>query len=100
MREVQWQRYTFPQLGMARNSAAFRQHSSKVIRFENTGNWSAKEYLPMGYLQNRETGTNLFWQIEHNGSWHWEIGDTCLLYTSSSAALCSAKFTHTKFLAG
>ncbi len=76
MREVQWQTYTFPQLGMARNSAAFRQHSSKVIRFENTGNWSAKEYLPMGYLQNRETGTNLFWQIEHNGSWHWEIGDT------------------------
>ena len=76
MREVQWQKYSFPQLGMARNSAAYRQHSSKVIRFSNTGNWSAKEFLPMAYLLNKETGSSLFWQIEHNGSWHWEIGDT------------------------
>ena len=75
MREVQWQKYSFPQLGMARNSAAYRQHSSKVIRFSNTGNWSAKEFLPMAYLLNKETGSSLFWQIEHNGSWHWEISD-------------------------
>ena len=29
----------------------------------------------MGLLENTETGSNLFWQIEHNGSWHWEISD-------------------------
>lgn len=29
----------------------------------------------MGYIQNTETGNGLFWQIEHNGSWHWEISD-------------------------
>ena len=29
----------------------------------------------MGYIENTETGTSLFFQIEHNGSWHWEISD-------------------------
>ena len=29
----------------------------------------------MGLLENTEPGSNLFWQIEHNGSWHWEISD-------------------------
>jgi alpha-galactosidase len=39
----------------------------------------------MGYLENTETGTNLFWQIEHNGSWHWEISDqTAHLYLALS----------------
>ena len=41
----------------------------------NTGNWSTKEYLPMGYLSNEEADTAIYWQIEHNGSWHTEIGD-------------------------
>ena len=26
----------------------------------------------MGYLENEEMKSGLFWQIEHNGSWHWE----------------------------
>lgn len=29
----------------------------------------------MGYISNTETGSMLFWQIEHNGSWHSEISD-------------------------
>lgn len=29
----------------------------------------------MGYVANTETGSRLFWQIEHNGSWHWEVSD-------------------------
>ena len=26
-------------------------------------------------MENSEVHTGLFWQIEHNGSWHYEIGD-------------------------
>lgn len=74
-REMQWENYSFPQLGMAMCQPAEIQRSSKVIACTNIGNWSAKEYLPMGVLQNTETGSNIFWQIEHNGSWHWEISD-------------------------
>ncbi len=51
------------------------QRSSNHLHISNTGNWSAKEYLPMAYLENTEVHTGLFWEIDHNGSWHWEIGD-------------------------
>ena len=74
-REMQWESYSFPQLGLALCQPEEVQRSSKVIGATNIGNWSTKEYLPMGLLENTETGSNLFWQIEHNGSWHWEISD-------------------------
>lgn len=74
-REMQWETYTLDKLGIAQSQPDIEQRSSKVIGVTNTGNWSTKEYLPMGYLENTETSTNLFWQIEHNGSWHWEISD-------------------------
>ena len=74
-REMQWESYSFPQLGMALCQPEDIQRSSKVIGATNTGNWSTKEFLPMGMLENTETSSCLFWQIEHNGSWHWEISD-------------------------
>ncbi|MFD2876503.1 hypothetical protein ACFTAO_11950 [Paenibacillus rhizoplanae] len=48
---------------------------SKRIAASNTGSWSAAELLPMAVLRNKESGSSLFWQIEHNGSWHWELTD-------------------------
>lgn len=74
-REMQWQSYTLEQLGIGQAQPAAIQRSSKAVGVTNTGNWSTKSYLPMGYIENKETGSNLFWQIEHNGSWHWEISD-------------------------
>ena len=74
-RELNWKCYTLPELGMDQVQPERIQRSSGMIRVSNTGNWSAKEYLPMGYLENTCVGTGLFWQIEQNGSWHWEIGD-------------------------
>lgn len=74
-REMQWQEYTLEQLGIALSQPLVEQRSSKAIGITNTGNWSTKEYLPMGYLENTEMGSSLYWQIEHNGSWHWEISD-------------------------
>lgn len=74
-REMDWQTYTLPQLGLGQSQKTSEQRSSKAANFTNTGNWSTKEYLPMGYIENTETGTSLFFQIEHNGSWHWEISD-------------------------
>lgn len=74
-REMNWKKYTLPELGMELIQPKADQRSSNMIRVSNTGNWSAKEHLPMAYLENAETGTGLIWQIEQNGSWHWEIGD-------------------------
>ncbi|MDR1559495.1 MAG: alpha-galactosidase [Clostridiales bacterium] len=74
-RELLWQSYSFEQLGIAQSQNYKAQRSSKSIGVANVGNWSTKEYLPMGVLENTEQGNTLFWQIEHNGSWHWEISD-------------------------
>lgn len=74
-RELQWQFYTLEQVGLGMAQSLDYQHSSKVLGVTNVGNWSAKEYIPMGYLENTETGSALVWQIENNGSWHWEISD-------------------------
>lgn len=84
-REVQWKNYTLPELGLEVSQPREKLRSSKEFAVTNTGNWSAKSYLPMGCVTNRETGARLFWQIEHNGSWHWEISDqTSHLYVQLS----------------
>lgn len=74
-KELHWNQYSLDQLGMSSNQPVDTRRSSKTIGIGNTGNWSTKEYLPMGYLENKECGSALFWQIEHNGSWYWEISD-------------------------
>lgn len=74
-RELQWRFYTLDEVGLGLSQPVSEQRSSKVFGASNVGNWSSKEYIPMGYLENTETVSALMWQIEHNGSWHWEISD-------------------------
>lgn len=69
--EVQWKTYSLPDLGLY----PVYNFSLKRIAVTSTGSWSSSEHLPMGYIENTDTGNNYFWQIEHNGSWHWEIGN-------------------------
>lgn len=68
-REGDWQEYTLPELGMA----CINDLATKRIKASNTGTWSTKEYLPMGAAVSE--GCTLLWQIENNGSWHWEMGN-------------------------
>ena len=74
-REAQWKNYTLAQLGLEQSQPSTSLRSSKEFGVTNTGNWSAKCYLPMGCITNKETGSRLFFQIEHNGSWHFEVSD-------------------------
>ena len=74
-KELCWQIYTLKELGLSVSQPKIMHRSSKTIGIGNTGNWSTKEYIPMGYIHNREMDASLFWQIEHNGSWYWEISD-------------------------
>lgn len=74
-KELQVKEYSLPDAGMEFAQFKAPVRSSKAFEITNTGNWSAKSYIPMGYVANTETGSRLFWQIEHNGSWHWEVSD-------------------------
>lgn len=74
-KEFNFHSYSFPELGLGQTQPTVNQRTSSTIELTNTGNWSTKKYLPMGYLENTDGDTSLYWQIEHNGSWHAEISD-------------------------
>lgn len=70
-RENNWKIYTPADLGLDRTTP----FALKRIGASNNGTWSSKEYLPMGAVENVTTENVFLWQIEHNGSWQWEISD-------------------------
>jgi alpha-galactosidase len=72
MCEAQWQSAPPSRWGCLENG----NFSLNAIAFNNIGSWSTMSFLPMGMAENRDLGVTWFWQIEHNGSWHWEISDT------------------------
>ena len=69
--ELQWKENPLSQLGS--NYFVHNTSSSKRIQIRSIGSWSSGEYAPMACLRNRTNGTMTFWQIEHNGSWNWEL---------------------------
>ncbi|MDX2226220.1 MAG: glycoside hydrolase family 36 protein, partial [Verrucomicrobiae bacterium] len=68
--EAQFRRRNLSELGLPGVGGATAR-----LAWSNSGTWSSSNMLPLGYLENTEAGTTLFWQIEHNGSWHFEIAD-------------------------
>ena len=69
--EMRWKDYSMADLGMSKAGNT----TFKRICCSTCGTWSSGEYLPMGYVENTETGQGIMWQIEHNGSWYWEMSD-------------------------
>ena len=69
--ELQWRELSLYDLGYRNYSEPGA--SSKRIQIRSLGSWSSGEYLPMGCLRDPVRGTMEFWQIEHNGSWSWEL---------------------------
>jgi alpha-galactosidase len=53
----------------------------------SAGTWSSGTYLPMGGVVNRRTGHTWIWQIEHNGAWHWQVGEYTRRQTETSRAI-------------
>lgn len=70
--ELNWRRQTLREAGIGYKNL---HASTKRICISNTGNHATKEYLPMGILHDKRRNASLFWQIESNSSWSYEIGD-------------------------
>jgi alpha-galactosidase len=67
--EAQWKTHTLAGHGLE----PWNNFGPKRISTINTGSWSTCEFLPLGVLEHQILGQTLYWQIEHNGSWCWEI---------------------------
>lgn len=76
--ECQWRSGSLSQFGLhqfygpGRKSAPF---GVDRISVSSQGTWSTAGALPLAALENTNTGETLYWKIENNGSWHWEVSD-------------------------
>ncbi len=57
------------------SQAGFIDNGNLPLRedFRQYRTWSTQRYLPLAMIENTELGVTWFWQIEHNGTWHWEL---------------------------
>lgn len=71
MAEGQWHNFSPSELGFVENMrTSWSQASAGSL-----GSWSTEKYLPMAVVENTKLGVAWFWQIEHNGSWYWEVSN-------------------------
>jgi len=73
--EARWQVRGFREALPELSSHAQDGRSRGLLALTSTGTWCSGTYLPMGAAVNRQTGHTLLWQIEHNGAWHWQVGE-------------------------
>ncbi len=70
--EGQWHTFRPSELGFVENG----EFSLSGVFSSSLGTWSTEKYLTMAMVENTVLGLTWFWQIEHNGSWHWELSNT------------------------
>jgi alpha-galactosidase len=73
--EGRWQRRALRDALPDLNRAAHGADSRGRFGITSVGTWSSGTYLPMGAVVNRRTGHAWAWQAEHNGGWHWQVGE-------------------------
>jgi alpha-galactosidase len=71
MAEGQWLNLSPAELGFVQNERTCRSEASAG----SVGSWSTEKFLPMAVIENTRRGLAWFWQIEHNGSWYWEVSN-------------------------
>jgi alpha-galactosidase len=71
MAEGQWHTLRPSEMGFVENERT----SWSEVQAGSIGSWSTGRYLPMAMAENTRLGLIWFWQIEHNGSWYWEISN-------------------------
>lgn len=71
MAEGQWHTLRPSELGFVENERTSWSEASAG----SVGTWSTEKFLPMAIVENLRLGLAWFWQIEHNGSWYWEISN-------------------------
>ncbi|KAF4408327.1 alpha-galactosidase [Streptomyces lycii] len=74
--ENRWHRTPLRAAGLVAMDPEIHHHPPRG-RFALTSrsSWSTGEHLPTGALVARDDAWSVAWQIEHNGGWHWEVGE-------------------------
>ncbi len=75
MAEGRWQRRPLREALPDINRRELGADPRGCFSLTSAGTWSTGRYLPAGAIVNRRTGHAWAWQIEHNGGWHWQVGE-------------------------
>ncbi|NLJ85803.1 MAG: hypothetical protein GX322_05130 [Firmicutes bacterium] len=67
-----WRRARERQGSMVKERHSFPPYGQSV----KGGNWANPTVLPMGVLEDVETRTSWYWQIEYSRIWNWELSET------------------------
>ena len=98
--ENRWSGATLAERGLTTTD---KPDARNRLALSSTGSWSSSEHLPMGALTDgpgmAEAARAVVWQIEHNGSWAWEIGDTYDAVYLGLSGPCDAENQWSKTLA-
>ena len=90
--EAQWKCFSTKELGLyscyeyplKRSPAVFDNYFKQIsynhysfgrINMSSTGGMSSANLAPCAVIENIQANNCYFFQIEHNGSWQWEMGD-------------------------
>ncbi len=65
-------RDALPDLGLAAHG---NTDPRGMFGLTSQGSWPSGAFVPMGAAVNRRTGHTWLWQVEHNGAWHWQVGE-------------------------
>ena len=71
MAEGQWHSLRPSEMGFVENERT----SWSEAQAGSIGSWSTERFLPTAMAENTHLGLIWFWQIEHNGSWYWEVSN-------------------------
>jgi len=75
--ENRWSTRPLREVGLARIDRDIQHHPPRSrCLVSNRGSWSTGERLPTGALLCRDADYALAWQVEHNGPWSYEIGES------------------------
>lgn len=73
-----WTQELLPDVRSLADRGIVKNNTSRKISVGNTGTFTTKDYLPIGYMG------GLFWQIENNGGWRIEVGNSGIPYITLS----------------
>ncbi len=75
--ESRWSTRSLRESGLARIDRDLQHQPPRSrIHVANRGSWSSGEQVPTAVLLTRTGDYALAWQVEHNGPWGYEIGET------------------------
>lgn len=73
MAEGRWERRRLDRLLVDISPEMHGEPARDCLRLGSESGWSSGHFAPVGFVEDRDTGRTIGWQLEHNGGWNVEL---------------------------